>query len=165
MHSPKSSRASMPSLANKPNRSCTFPHNSSLASPDLLMNLRPFRALCALDLVRSSFALIFRAFRAVVTGSSAAATLSTDADDSERSHGNFLRILDVIERLRATPPTPPSSTPPLLDDGEALGAEYAAAGVTLQRRTASFSSSSVISTSSLWWLLRRSLRNTGIIAP
>jgi len=163
MHSPKSSRASMPSLASKLKRSCTFPHNSSLASPDLLMNLRPFRALCALDLVRSSFALIFRAFRAVVTGSSAAATLSTDADDNDRSHGNFLRILDVIERLRATPA--PSSPPPLLDDGEALGAEYAAAGVTLQRRTASFSSSSVISTSSLWWLLRRSLRNTGIIAP
>lgn len=148
MHSPKSSRASKPSLANTLNLSSTFRHSSSVASPDLLMNLKPFKALCALDLVRSSFTLIFRAFRAVTNGSSTlAAALSTDADDIDRSHGNFLRILDVIERLRATPPPLPSP-PAVLDDGEAFGAEDGA-GATLQSTTASFSSSSVISTSSL----------------
>ena len=96
MHSPKSSRASKPSLANTLNLSSTFRHSSSVASPDLLMNLNPFKALCALDLVRSSFTLIFRAFRAVTRGSSTAAeaavTLSADADDIERSHGNFLQF-------------------------------------------------------------------------
>lgn len=158
MHSPKSSRASKPSLASESNLASTFLHNSSAWEAPLavllLMNLRPLSACCALDFVRWSPALILRASRADIVLRSSVSDIDVRELDCDFSHGNFRRILDVTERLLARNPS--GSTSPFA---------AVVVGVTLQTTMESSSSSSVTSTVSWSSFRLRSLRNIGSIAP
>ena len=157
IHSPKSSRESKPSLASLRNLDSTFLHNSSesqaLVLVLVLMNLSPLRACCAFDRDRWRLALILRASRAdmIVFSSASSSEAVSDALVEDLSHGNFRRILDVIDRF-------------LSSRG---GCNSSLVGVTLHTTTESSSSSSVTSTKSCELLLcrPRPLRNIGSIAP
>ena len=154
MHSPKSSLATKPSFETEWNLASTVLHDSSASQALvlllLLMNLRPFRACWALDLVRWSLAPILRASRADMTVLSSTCISSSiempDALDVDLSHGNFRRILDVTERF-------------LSRRGSSL------VGVTLHTTTESSSSSSVTSTKSCGLLWLKPLRKIGSIGP
>lgn len=149
MHSPKSSLESRPSLASELNLDSTRFHisSASLAPVVLLMNLRPLRARCALDFVRSSFAFSLRASRAEMMSSS----VSDEAmEDVDLSHENFRRrVREVFDKVLLKIPTPEGEeeVPPL---APSLGLEVGVAvvGATLQTTMESFSSSSVTSTRS-----------------
>ena len=155
MHSPKSSRESKPSLASLWNLDSTFLHNASesqaLVLVLLLMNLSPLRASCAFDRDRWRLALILRSSRAdmIVFSSTTSSEAVSDALDEDLSHGNFRRILDVIDRFFSS----------------RGGCNSSLVGVTLHMTTESSSSSSVTSTKSCELLCRpRPLRNIGSIS-
>lgn len=162
IHWPKSALASNPSTASDSNLASTCFHSSSasLAPVVLLMNLRPLRARCAIDLVRWSLAFSFLSSRAGSARSTESDEAAVLEDDDLISRSNVRRMLrDVADRLRPKIPVPASSSDKSFGTGVTL--------YTTMSSSSSLSSNMTSTKSWLWWLpcLVRSLRNIGSIAP